>query len=154
MENLIISIDFDKQSFPKRHTCDGENISPAITIDRIASPYLAIIVQDAIGPDTMFTHWLIWNIEARDRIPENIPKEKVITQPFTAVQGRHDFGDFGYTGPCPPAGEVHTYFFNVYGLDAPLDIPPGSSLAVLNKAMENHMVQYGGQAYATYERAR
>ncbi len=27
-ENLIISIDFDKQMFPVQYTCDGENISP------------------------------------------------------------------------------------------------------------------------------
>ncbi len=26
-ENLFISIDFDKGEFPKKHTCDGEDIS-------------------------------------------------------------------------------------------------------------------------------
>ena len=49
MENLIISIEFDKQMFPKRHTCDGENISPTIRIDRIHSEYLAITIEDWIG---------------------------------------------------------------------------------------------------------
>ncbi|MGB8821132.1 MAG: YbhB/YbcL family Raf kinase inhibitor-like protein, partial [Methanoregula sp.] len=99
-----------------------------------------------------FTHWLIWDFESRPTIPEKIPRAAVITEPFTAVQGTNDFGTTGYRGPCPPKGEVHTYYFNVYGLDAILGIPPGSKRDVLEKAMEGHMVQYGGQAIATYSR--
>ena len=49
-ENLFISIDFDKGDFPRKHTCDGEDISPVIDIDRVHSPYLAIIIDDRIGP--------------------------------------------------------------------------------------------------------
>lgn len=152
MENLVISIDFDKQTFPKRHTCDGENISPAIRIDRIHSEYLAITIEDRIGPSEMFCHWCIWNIKARDSIPENIYRDAVLTRPFDAVQGTNDFGTIGYSGPCPPKGEVHTYYFNGYGLDAKLDARPGSSRKELEKSMKTHMVQYGGQAIATYER--
>lgn len=151
-ENLFISIDFDKGDFPRKHTCDGEDISPVIDIDRIHSPYLAIIIDDRIGPSERFTHWLIWDFESRPTIPEKIPRAAVITEPFTAVQGTNDFGTTGYRGPCPPKGEVHTYYFNVYGLDAILGIPPGSKRDVLEKAMEGHMGQYGGQAIATYSR--
>jgi len=152
MENLIISIDFDKQMFPKRFTCDGENISPAIRIDRIHSEYLAIIIEDSVGPAEKICHWLIWNIKARDTIPENIPKDPVITEPIEAVQGKNDLGKIGYSGPCPPKGEVHTYYFNVYGLDAKLDVLPGSTREDLEKAMAGHMIQYGGQSIATYQR--
>lgn len=151
-ENLFISIDFDKGDFPRKHTCDGEDISPVIHIDRIHSPYLAIIIDDRIGPSERFTHWLIWDFESRPSIPEKIPLAAVITEPFTAVQGTNDFGTTGYRGPCPHKGEVHTYYFNVYGLDALLGIPPGSKRDVLEKAMKGHMVQYGGQALATYSR--
>jgi Raf kinase inhibitor-like YbhB/YbcL family protein len=152
MENLIISIDFDKQMFPKMYTCDGENVSPGIRIDRIHSDYLAIIVEDIIGPDTLYNHWLIWDIPAQGVIPENISRDPVITVPFEAVQGKNDFGKIGYSGPCPPPGQLHTYYFNVYGLDAKLDIKPGSNRTLLDKAMAGHMVQYGGQAIATYQR--
>jgi Raf kinase inhibitor-like YbhB/YbcL family protein len=152
MENLIVSIDFDKQTFPQRHTCDGDNVSPAIHIDRIQSQFLAVILEDRIGPDTMFCHWLIWNIEARKEIPENIPKDPVINYPFTAVQGMNDTGTTGYTGPCPPGNEIHTYFFNVYGLNSKLDVKPGANREMLEVAMKGHMVQYGGQAIATYKR--
>ena len=71
-ENLFISIDFDKGIFPKKNTCDGEDISPQIHIDRIHSAYLAVIIDDWIGPSERFTHWLMWNIEPRALIPENI----------------------------------------------------------------------------------
>jgi hypothetical protein len=151
-ENLLISIDFDKGTFPKKHTCDGEDISPVIHLDRIHSTYLAIIVDDAIGPSDRFTHWLIWNIEPRPIILENIPKAPEITEPFPAVQGTNDFGTIGYRGPCPPPGETHTYYFNVYGLDGKLKIPAGSTRDILLKAMRGHMKQYGGQAIAFYRR--
>jgi hypothetical protein len=151
-ENLFISIDFDKGVFPRKHTCDGEDISPLIHIDRIHSPYLAIIIDDWIGPSEHFTHWLIWDIESRPIIPENIPRDAVINEPFIAIQGTNDFGTIGYRGPCPPSRKVHTYYFNVYGLDAKLEIPAGSKRDALDKAMSGHMVQYGGQAIATYSR--
>jgi Raf kinase inhibitor-like YbhB/YbcL family protein len=151
-ENLFISIDFDKGDFPRKYTCDGDDISPPIHIDRIQSTYLAVIVDDWIGPSKRFTHWLMWDFAAQPVIPENIPRGAVITSPFAAVQGTNDFGSIGYRGPCPPPGEVHTYYFNVYGLDSILGIPAGSGRDVLENAMKGHTVQYGGQAIATYSR--
>ena len=152
MQNLVISIEFDKKEFPRRHTCDGENISPEIFIERTRSPFLAVILEDWTGPDEHFCHWIIWNIEARETIPENIPKEPIVTRPFAAVQGKNDFHTIGYYGPCPQKGETHMYYFNVYGLDGPLDIEPGSTADALKTAMEGHTVQYGGQVIASYTR--
>jgi len=68
------------------------------------------------------------------------------------VQGKNDFHTIGYYGPCPQKGDTHTYYFNVYGLDGPLDIEPGSTADILKAAMEGHTIQYGGQAIATYTR--
>lgn len=151
METLIVSIDFDKGMFPRKHTCDGENISPEIRLDRVEAPYLAVILEDGVGMD-LVCQWLIWNIEAREIIPENIPPQPVITDPFDAVQGINDFNTVGYYGPCPKEGEAHTYYFNAYGLDRKLDLKPGSDARALRKAMQGHTVQYGGQAIATYRR--
>jgi Raf kinase inhibitor-like YbhB/YbcL family protein len=151
MKTLIVSIDFDKEVFPKKHTCDGENVSPEIRIGRIESPYLAVILEDRIGME-LVCQWIIWNIKAREIIPQDIPKEQLISDPFEAVQGTNDFHTVGYYGPCPKVGEAHTYFFNVYGLDRKLDLKPGSDARALRKAMVNHTIQYGGQAIATYQR--
>ena len=136
---------------PSKYTCDGENVSPPIRIDKIHSDFLAISIDDWVGPSKRVCHWLIWNIPALDLIPENISGDPVISQPFAAVQGRNDLGKVGYSGPCPLQGEVHSYYFNVYGLDAPLDLTPGATREELEKAMEGHVV---GQAVlmGTYQK--
>jgi len=77
------------------------------------------------------------------RIPENFPKEPVPLSPVQAVQGKNDYGTIGYTGPCPPEGEMHRYQFRVYGLDIMLDLPPGSAKDDLIHAMKDHVTQYG-----------
>jgi Raf kinase inhibitor-like YbhB/YbcL family protein len=154
LENLLVTIDFDKKLFPKKHTCDGENISPRIMVERITSPYLACILID---PDVKgdFVHWIIWNIRAqgeRLEIPENIPKEMEVKSPIAAVQGKNGKRKYGYTGPCPSSGETHRYFFNLYGLDQALSLAPGSTRQELEEAMKGHVKQYGGQAIASYGR--
>lgn len=150
MENLIVEIGFTE--FPRRHTCDGENISPEIVLKRVHAPYLAIIVNDPDTPGRAFNHWVAWNIEATDRIPEGIPNDPVLTSPIRGVQGTNSSGTIGYSGPCPPRGETHRFFFNVYGLDAKLDLPSTAKKSDLERAMEGHMLQYGGYAIAQYKR--
>ncbi len=155
LQNLLVTIEFDKKLFPKKYTCDGENISPRIQVERITSPYLACILYDIDVPSGEFVHWIIWNIRARGErleIPENIPKEKEVTSPIAAMQGKNGAGKFGYTGPCPPSGETHQYYFNLFGLDEALTLAPGSTKKQLEKAMEGHVKQYGGQAIASYGR--
>ncbi len=39
--------------------------------------------------------------------------------PGDTVQLRNDFGNVGYSGPCPPAGAAHDYVITVYALDTP-----------------------------------
>ena len=63
--------------------------------------------------------------------------------PGTAVQGVTDYGTIGYTGPCPPHGQMIRYQFKVYGLDAMLDLKPGSDKHQLIGAMKGHVVQFG-----------
>jgi hypothetical protein len=150
LENLIIEIDFDK--FPVKYTCDGEDLSPPVRFSRIRAKSLALIMEARISPEKMFTHWLIWNIGPLREIPEGIPGEAVLRAPMSAVQGTNDFGKIGYNGPCPLKGKGQIYYFNVYGLDTLLDIPPGSRIKALREAMRGHMVQYGGEAIATYQR--
>lgn len=155
MENLFVSLGFGKNPFPAKHTCDGENTSPRLEINRVEAPYLAVIVMDPDAPSGNFTHWLIWNIPATKGefvIPEGIPKTEQVTSPLKGVQGKNDFGKIGYAGPCPPKGEEHRFFFNVYGFDAPLSLRAGANRQELEKAMEGKVVQYGGQAIAPYGR--
>jgi len=150
---LSISVPFSV--FPEKYTCDGEDLSPPLEIRGISerAKSLAIIVDDPDTPLGVFTHWLIWNIPPETiSIHEGIPKEPVVESPIKAVQGRNDFGNLGYNGPCPPSG-VHRYRFKLYVLDTSLDLSPGSSKSELEKAIEGHILQFA-VFEATYGRSK
>ena len=152
-EKVGVKLEF--QEFPSKYIYDGKNISPKIFIYGIDSKVksIAIIMLDTDAPSGSFTHWLIWNIEAKYpnmTIPENIPKKGIINKPIKAIQGKNDFNKIGYDGPRPPPGRRHHYHFKVYGLDTFLTIDAGATKSELEKAMHGHIIQYG-EAIATYK---
>jgi hypothetical protein len=153
MEKLKVSISVTK--LPSAYTCDGEDKSPEINVGGVntnLSKCLAIICNDPDAPGGGgFIHWLAWNVELVKLIPEKIPQTPQVTFPLKAIQGRNSFGKIGYSGPCPPWGQTHRYFFKVYGLDTELRLPAGATKEQLVKAMEGHVVQYG-ETYVTYRR--
>lgn len=146
---LVVKLSFDQ--FPLRYTCDGEDLSPEIQIQGLNSTSMAIIAEDPDAPSGTFTHWTIWNIPPVDTIPEGISKKAILTHPISARQGKNDFGEIGYAGPCPPAGKPHRYFFRVFGLDTMLELKEGSSSGDLKAAMQGHVLQEA-VAIASYGR--
>ena len=79
-------------------------------------------------------HWIVWNIPAS---ANGIPEGKV---PDGSVQGRGILGN-SYFGPGAPAGpRYHHYVFELYALNANLDLPPTAGRAELLKAMEGKVV--------------
>jgi hypothetical protein len=149
MENLTVSLGFT--DFPPAHTCEGENISPMITIEGLEASSLAIMVFNPSMREVIsYCAWLIWDMPAQKVIPAGIPPGKLIASPVSALQGINDTGAFGYSGPCPRPGETHRYLFRVYALDDFLHIQGGSGKAALRSAMHGHIVQYGEtEAYAS-----
>lgn len=151
MTEQDLKIELGFRVFPARYTCDGEGISPMIRISGLTAPYLAMIMDDPDATTGTFTHWVIWNIPARDTIPENIsPVERQPELPG-AVQGMNSGQEMGYAPPCPPRGS-HRYFLKVYGLGSELDLPAGASKKRLEEAMKEKVLQYG-EAMATYARS-
>jgi len=140
----VRSVFGNMERIPVDYTCDGADISPPLTIEGVSDKAvsIAIIMDDPDAPVGTFTHWVAWNIPAVNKIPENIPKEKMVTQPVKMLQAKNDFGRYGYGGPCPPRGKPHRYFFKVYVLDATLGEDIKSKNELL-KAMEGHVIQYG-----------
>jgi Raf kinase inhibitor-like YbhB/YbcL family protein len=61
---------------------------------------------------------------------------------YLVRQGKNDFGNLGYGGPCPPSG-THRYFFRIYALDAMLELSLGSTRSQVLKAMEGHVLAEG-----------
>jgi Raf kinase inhibitor-like YbhB/YbcL family protein len=122
---------------PDRHTCKGENISPAFFIEDIheAAETLAFIVDDPDAPMGTWVHWVMWNIKPEDEL-----KLKEGTLPEEAVQGRNSAGKLGYHGPCPPSG-THRYYFKLYALDKKLKLKEGATKEDLLAAMEGHILE-------------
>ncbi len=142
MKPLAASLDF--LEFPPEYTGDGANRSPPIVIKGLEAVSVAVmVVNPFIKTCCSFTPWIIWNLPAVPVIPAGIPIAGIVTTPVAAVQGTNDYGVIGYTGPQPPAGETHRYQFKVYGLDALLDLPPGSTKHELVAAMRGHVLQFG-----------
>jgi len=153
MEELKVSISV--RMLPNDYTCDGEDRSPQIGVEGVNTAItksLAILVNDPDAPGGGgFVHWIAWNVELVKMIPEKVPKKPEVSFPLRAVQGTNSFGKIGYSGPCPPHGQTHRYFFKLYGLDTLLDLPAGATKDQLARAMQGHIVQYG-ETFVTYGR--
>jgi Raf kinase inhibitor-like YbhB/YbcL family protein len=80
-------------------------------------------------------HWMAWNIPAS---AGGIPEGKL---PEGAVQGNNITNQPGYMGPGAPAGpRYHHYVFELYALNANLDLPATASRDDLLKAMAGKIV--------------
>lgn len=142
MDRLVVSLDF--LEFPPTHTCDGGNQSPRLTFKGLKSSSVVVMVFNPFEKSCCsFTPWIIWNIPPVQVIPPGIPHGGRVTSPISAVQGVTDYGTIGYTGPCPPFGQMIRYQFRVYGLDAMLDLLAGSDKHELIAAMKGHVIQFG-----------
>ncbi len=136
----ISSPAFDEgERIPEKYTCDGEDVSPPLAVSDVPSEAesLALIVDDPDAPGGTFVHWVIWNIPPDvTEIPEAVPTKKTVPSLDGARQGRNDFRDIGYRGPCPPSGPAHQYRFQLFALDQLLELSPGASKQDLDDAME------------------
>ena len=131
---------------PKQFTCKGANVNPPLHFQGVprGAKSLALIVDDPDAPTGLFTHWLVWNIDA---VTSQLSTNSV---PAGAVQGTNDFGKVGYGGPCPPSG-THRYFFRIVALDRTLDLKSGAKRKELEKAFAGHALARG-ELMARYSR--
>lgn len=137
----------DGGKIPSKFTCDDEDVSPPLSISGVSSEAesLALVVDDPDAPGRVFDHWVIWNIPTDVKtIPEGIPTDRKVESLGGAVQGRNDFGEIGYRGPCPPRGPAHRYRFKLYALDTALDLKARSTKKELESAMEGHIIGKAG----------
>lgn len=124
----------DGAAIPVRHTCDGDDLSPALswTAPPEGTASLALCVDDPDAGRYVFTHWLAWGLTpAAGGLGEGeaAPRE-----------GRNDFGAPGYRGPCPPPGKPHRYVFRLYALDAEPALDPADRRLSFDRALEGHVL--------------
>jgi Raf kinase inhibitor-like YbhB/YbcL family protein len=131
---------------PRRHTCDGENLSPRLSFAGVpeGTRSLALIVDDPDAPVGTFDHWLAWGID---------PSGGGIDEGEAAPhEGRNGFGVTGYSGPCPPPGHgPHRYYFRLHALDAEPKVQPGAARGELERALEGHVLDTA-EVIGRYER--
>lgn len=131
---------------PRRHTCDGEDLSPPLTWSGTpnGTQSLVMITDDPDAPSGTFVHWVLYNIP---------PDTSSLSEGVRGIgtQGVNGFGKSGYGGPCPPKGPAHRYFFKIYALDTSLNLQSGAKKAEVEKDMQDHVLAQG-QLMGTYKR--
>jgi Raf kinase inhibitor-like YbhB/YbcL family protein len=140
-------------SIPYKYTCDGEDMSPPLTWDDAPenARSFTLIVRDRDAPDGVFTHWVLYNLPGDLRqLPEGVPKKEIL--PNGIQQGKNDFDQIGFGGPCPPQG-THRYFFKLYALDKPLEVESGATEAEVLRAMQDHTLT-SAELMGLYGRAK
>lgn len=131
------------ESIPARFTCDGENLSPTLSWTGVpqGTAELAIVVEDPDAPGGIFIHWLVYGLPPDSTgVPEQVPAEPEVAGPPPLRQGENDFGDVGWSGPCPPEGESHRYVFRLLALAAELGLAAGTGPGDFQAAAEGQVI--------------
>jgi Raf kinase inhibitor-like YbhB/YbcL family protein len=116
--------------------CKGSNVSPALAWSGApaGTQSFALLMHDPDAPTgSGWWHWIVYNIPpGTTALPAGAGDPKKGNLPAGAVQGRNDYGDVGYGGPCPPPGTPHHYNLTLYALKvAKLEVPQGASAALI-----------------------
>lgn len=127
--------------------CSGKNVSPELNWTKVpaGTKSLALTVYDPDAPTgSGWWHWLIFNIDPKvSGLAENAGDPKASLAPKGSVQSRTDFGQPGYGGPCPPAGDKpHRYIFTLFALDVDkLPLDESASGAMVGFNLNQHAIQ-------------
>lgn len=125
---------------PRRHTGEGEDVSPQLSWTGAPSEArsFAVICHDPDAPLVSpgsygFVHWVLYNLPGTATGLDEGTSE--------GTNGVTDFGRSGYGGPMPPEGHgTHHYFFWVLALDSTLDLEPGLTLWQFLERAEPHVI--------------
>lgn len=101
--------------------CGGGNVSPPLQWHN-PPPGTKSFAVTMFDPDARggFWHWIAFDISiGAHGLNAGAGKPHSGNAPGDTVQLANDFGNAGYSGPCPPAGSPHHYVITVYALDVP-----------------------------------
>jgi Raf kinase inhibitor-like YbhB/YbcL family protein len=134
----------DGTPIAQHYTCDGESVPPELAWKGVpeGTKELALVVEDPDAPSGTFTHWLVYGID---------PTQTTLASPDLPAQGKNDFGNVEWGGPCPPSGETHHYVFRLLALHARLELDPGLDRGAFDEAVAPHILAEA-RLTAPYER--
>jgi Raf kinase inhibitor-like YbhB/YbcL family protein len=126
---------------PRKYTCDAGDVSPLLRWEKApaGTKTFVLIADDPDAPAGTWVHWVIYDLPAQTKeLTEGTAKTETLAN--GAKQGVNDFHRIGYSGPCPPPGLPHRYFFKLYALDAPTNLNPRATKQHLLEAMKGHVL--------------
>lgn len=138
----------DGATMPVKYAQPGVEVSPPLTWSGVPDSNVvsfALLVHDLdaagnTGDD--FLHWLVWNIPAATRsLAEGVPQGPQLPDGARQISASGPY----YRGPAAPStGPLHHYVFELYALDATIDVPPvgaapASTRAAVMAAMAGHV---------------
>lgn len=130
----------DGGAIPRRHTGEGEDVSPPFAWAGApdGTRAFALVCHDPDAPLVSpgsygFVHWVLYNV------PASVGKLAEGRTGYTC--GRNDFGKAAWGGPMPPKGHgTHRYFFWLFALDTDRKFEAGLSLWELLGKIEPHVL--------------
>jgi Raf kinase inhibitor-like YbhB/YbcL family protein len=143
-------------TIPPRYTCEGEDVSPPLSWDGApaGTRSFALVVEDPDAPDPAaprrtWVHWILVDLPAdATGLPEDASRNGL---PNGAREGRNDWNQRGWRGPCPPIGR-HRYFFKLFALDTVLFELTEPTRGELERALAGHVLA-SAELVGTYEKA-
>ncbi|PEN14961.1 YbhB/YbcL family Raf kinase inhibitor-like protein [Longibacter salinarum] len=146
----------DGDSMHRDFTCEGSNVSPALEWNGVpdGTKSQTLILEDPDAPRRTFTHWVLFNVPGdTTRLPRGLDVKTAFPKSDPAPrEGRNDFGNVGYGGPCPPPGDgPHRYIFRLFAVDTTLELDEGVSNDAVMQAMDGHILAEAERT-GTYER--
>ena len=117
----------DGGMIPMKHAQQGRDVSPPLAWSNVPddTQSFVLIAHDvdapiAGGSDDLL-HWMLWNIPKDVRsLPEGVMAVSQLPDGTRQISGTGPY----YRGPGAPAtGPAHHYVFELYALDAMVDVP-------------------------------
>lgn len=128
----------DGGRLPDRYACEGEGVSPPLAIDSRPNPTaaLAVVAEADLGVFNKPLFWVLWNLPADlERVPEDVPRTATVDSLGGARQSSQPGTEPGYNPPCPPLGRETTLLFDVFALEAPVDLEGGAPAETAEEAI-------------------
>lgn len=140
----LTSPDFNPgETIPKRFTCDGDDVSPALRWIGVpdGTKELLIICDDPDAPGGTFHHWAAWGVSPDGGFLRSGFGAESLEPGFR--QAINDFDRPGYGGPCPPKGDKpHNYHFRLSALGEKISVGSTATCIEIIELARPHVIEF------------